>query len=91
MEDSAELFEAATVERMLGHYETLLRAAVAQPDTRIGALSLLSTAERDQLLSFGNDDDHDADDLNDELDVLADERFGSLSEGVSSIRIGYDE
>ncbi|HEY0736108.1 MAG TPA: condensation domain-containing protein, partial [Herpetosiphonaceae bacterium] len=43
-------FDAATIERMLGHFTTLLGAMVAQPEARLDALSLLTPAERAQLL-----------------------------------------
>jgi non-ribosomal peptide synthetase component F len=32
MEYSSDLFEAATIDRMLGHYRTLLEGVVAQPE-----------------------------------------------------------
>ncbi|MFY2561145.1 amino acid adenylation domain-containing protein [Corallococcus terminator] len=50
LEYDTDLFDAATIERMLGHFETLLSAAVQQPDTAITALPLLSDTERRQLL-----------------------------------------
>ncbi|WP_377272874.1 amino acid adenylation domain-containing protein [Peterkaempfera sp. SMS 1(5)a] len=43
------LFEAATVERMAGHLETLLGAALAQPGTPVSRLPLLDDSEREQL------------------------------------------
>jgi amino acid adenylation domain-containing protein len=43
---NSELFDAVSVRRWLDAYETLLRAAVANPDTAAGALDLLSQAER---------------------------------------------
>jgi len=39
-EYNTDLFDAATIERMSRHFETLLKAAVANPDERIGELSL---------------------------------------------------
>jgi amino acid adenylation domain-containing protein len=44
------LFETATIDRLLGHYQTLLFGAVSGPETRLGELPLLSEAERKQLL-----------------------------------------
>ena len=52
---AVDLFDAATVERMAGHLRTLLAAAVAEPDTRLADLPLLSGAEREQLLVKWND------------------------------------
>ena len=48
-EHSSDLFDEATMTRMITHYLTLLADAVARPDTRVGALRLLPDAEEDQL------------------------------------------
>jgi amino acid adenylation domain-containing protein len=48
------LFEAATVSRMAGHLETLLRAAVAAPGTAVSRLPMLDDAQR-ALLDGWND------------------------------------
>jgi amino acid adenylation domain-containing protein len=42
---NTDLFDAATVERMMGHFRTLLEAVAADPRQRISALPLLSQAE----------------------------------------------
>ncbi|HET8891688.1 MAG TPA: amino acid adenylation domain-containing protein [Candidatus Angelobacter sp.] len=47
---STDLFEAETMERMLGHYERLLKAVVENPDQRIAELSLLTQSERERVL-----------------------------------------
>lgn len=51
---STDLFERGTVERLLGHYLTLLEGAAADPDRRLGELPLLSTAERSQLARWND-------------------------------------
>ncbi len=48
------LLDAATVERWLGHYETLLRGIVANPQARVDGLPVLSPAERDEALALRN-------------------------------------
>ncbi|HET9227335.1 MAG TPA: amino acid adenylation domain-containing protein, partial [Thermoanaerobaculia bacterium] len=50
LEVNADLFDAATAERMLGHFRTLLAAAVAEPDRRISDLPLLTPDEQGELL-----------------------------------------
>ncbi|HYG61231.1 MAG TPA: amino acid adenylation domain-containing protein, partial [Thermoanaerobaculia bacterium] len=50
-----ELFDAATVDRLAGHFERLLAAAVAAPDTAVYELALLSPAEREQILVEWNE------------------------------------
>jgi len=42
---STELFESATIQRMLRHFRNLLERAVAQPDARLSSLSMLSAEE----------------------------------------------
>ncbi|MFF4604360.1 amino acid adenylation domain-containing protein [Streptomyces sp. NPDC001339] len=46
VEYPTDLFDAATVDRLLGHFLTVLEGAVAAPDTPLSALPLLSAAER---------------------------------------------
>lgn len=50
IEYSTELFEHATVKRMIDHLQMLLAAAIAHPDERLSELSLLTDAERRRLL-----------------------------------------
>lgn len=50
LEYSADLFEAATVRRMLGQFQTLLEGIVADSRQRISQLPILTAAERHQLL-----------------------------------------
>ncbi|HZQ68471.1 MAG TPA: condensation domain-containing protein, partial [Terriglobales bacterium] len=54
MEYNTDLFEAGTIERMLGHYQALLEAAVASPEVPVSELPLLTGAERQQLLRDWN-------------------------------------
>ncbi len=46
---SADLFEAETIRRMLGHYEQLLKTVVKNAAQRVWNLPLLTEAEREQL------------------------------------------
>jgi len=49
-EYSTDLFEPATIARMVGHYQTLLESIVADPGRRLAELPLLTEAERHQVL-----------------------------------------
>ncbi|MBC8449436.1 MAG: amino acid adenylation domain-containing protein, partial [Chloroflexi bacterium] len=49
---NTDLFDAATIERMAGHFQTLLESALADPDQRLATLPILRPAERQQIL-FG--------------------------------------
>jgi amino acid adenylation domain-containing protein len=47
---NTDLFDAATIERMLGHFQTMLTGIVANPQQRVSELPLLTAAQRHQLL-----------------------------------------
>ncbi|MBP5971506.1 amino acid adenylation domain-containing protein [Brasilonema sp. CT11] len=49
-EYNSDLFEADTIARMTGHFQTLLEAIVSDPNQRVEELSLLTQSERHQLL-----------------------------------------
>nr|UXE44293.1 linear gramicidin synthase subunit D [uncultured bacterium] len=51
---STDLFEAATIERMLAQWQTLLEGITADPDERISRLPVLPPAQRQQLLTQWN-------------------------------------
>ncbi|HUN44157.1 MAG TPA: amino acid adenylation domain-containing protein [Acetobacteraceae bacterium] len=44
-----DLFESATVRRMVGHFTTLLKAIVADPASPMGRLPMLTDAEREPI------------------------------------------
>ncbi len=50
-----DLFDASTIERMIGHFRTLLEGIVANPEQRISDLPMLTEAEKHQLLIEWND------------------------------------
>jgi amino acid adenylation domain-containing protein len=54
LEYSTDLFEAATIRRLAGHFQTLLRSITAEPERPVGRLELLTGAEREQLLVSWN-------------------------------------
>ncbi len=49
-EYSTDLFDATTIERMIGHWRTLLGSIVQNPNQRLSELALLTEAERQLLL-----------------------------------------
>jgi amino acid adenylation domain-containing protein len=53
-EYNTDLFDEATIRRMGGHLETLLSAAVAEPDRSLGTLPLLTGDERRTMLGEWN-------------------------------------
>jgi amino acid adenylation domain-containing protein len=55
IEYGTDLFDRSTIERMIGHLQTLLEGIVADPDQPISRLPLLTESERHQLLVEWND------------------------------------
>jgi amino acid adenylation domain-containing protein/non-ribosomal peptide synthase protein (TIGR01720 family) len=55
LEYRTDLFDATTIDRMLGHYAALLTAIAARADAPVGDLSILDPAERHRLLVEWND------------------------------------
>ena len=49
-EYNTDLFDEARIDRMLEHFRILLEGVVRKPETRIGALRILPTDERERLL-----------------------------------------
>ena len=49
-EYSTDLFESATIARMVGHFQTLLAGIVTDPEQKISKLPLLTQPEQHQLL-----------------------------------------
>ncbi|MEH2355882.1 non-ribosomal peptide synthetase [Nostoc sp.] len=54
LEYNSDLFEQATITRMVGHFVTLLEGIVANPEERISQLPLLTQPERQQLFGEWN-------------------------------------
>ncbi len=57
-EYSSDLFDAATIERMSEHYRILLEAVVKNPGLHLSELPLLTSAERQQIISEWNATEH---------------------------------
>jgi len=76
IEYSTDLFDAATIDRMLGHFQTLLAGIAAEPDRPIGSLPMLTEAERNRLL--GGWDGDAPDDPGSDLDGLSAEELDAM-------------
>ncbi|MEJ1929778.1 amino acid adenylation domain-containing protein, partial [Nostoc sp. NIES-2111] len=53
-EYNTDLFDASTIERITGHFVTLLEAIVANPQERISQLPLLTAVEQQLLVDWNN-------------------------------------
>jgi len=54
MEYASDLFDAATIDRMLNHAGTLLSAALENPSCLVSRLPLMSAAEQHRLVNDWN-------------------------------------
>ncbi|MBP0020803.1 MAG: amino acid adenylation domain-containing protein [Cyanobacteria bacterium SBLK] len=54
-EFNGDIFDAATIERMMGHYQTLLENIIAQPEQHVSEFSLLAPQQQQQILVEWND------------------------------------
>ncbi|QSQ16101.1 non-ribosomal peptide synthase/polyketide synthase [Myxococcus landrumensis] len=52
---NTDLFDAASMQRLLAHFSGLLESVVAQPELLLSSLSLLTSSEKQQVLSSWND------------------------------------
>ncbi len=55
LEYNTDLFDATTMERMLGHYEKLLEGIVKDGEQAVSTIEILSEAERKQVLEEWNE------------------------------------
>lgn len=53
LEYNRDLFDAATIARLMGHFQALLQEIVTDPARSIAELPLMSPSERQQMLSLG--------------------------------------
>jgi amino acid adenylation domain-containing protein len=51
-EYNTDLFNRSTIERLAGHFETLLKSIVAEPEEKVSSLSILTEAERRSLADW---------------------------------------
>ena len=71
MEYATDLFDASTIDRMLGHLRTLLESVVTGPDAAVGSLSMLTEEERRLLIGKSEGPAADLSGLTDEdLDAM---------------------
>jgi amino acid adenylation domain-containing protein len=52
---SADLFDGSTIDRLAGHFQTLLAGIVTDPERRVAELPILTEAEKHRLLVEWND------------------------------------
>jgi amino acid adenylation domain-containing protein len=61
LEYTTDLFDAATIERLIGHYTTVLEGVVRDPGQRLSQLPILTAEERQLMLVDWNATEHEYD------------------------------
>jgi amino acid adenylation domain-containing protein/non-ribosomal peptide synthase protein (TIGR01720 family) len=93
-EYNTDLFDAATIERMAGHFQVLLDRAVVDPRRSLSELSLMTERERQQLLMGWNDTvaeyprDHCVHEL---FEAQVDRTAGAVAAVFEDDQLTYDE
>jgi amino acid adenylation domain-containing protein/non-ribosomal peptide synthase protein (TIGR01720 family) len=59
IEYNTDLFDGATIHRMIGHFQTLLENIVTEPERQLSSLPILTQAEKQQLVPEWNDTKRD--------------------------------
>ena len=82
IEYNTDLFDRGTIQRLVAHFETLLRAVVRDPSQRVSRLPLLTDEERQTLLLDFNDTARDYD-LTRPLHALIEEQARRTPDAVA--------
>ncbi|MBA3806781.1 MAG: amino acid adenylation domain-containing protein [Solirubrobacterales bacterium] len=61
LEYATDLFDESTIERLIGHYKTVLAAVASGPEQRLSELAILTGAERARMLVDWNETARDYD------------------------------
>jgi len=93
LEYNTDLFDAATIARMTGHFEQLLASIAADPSQRVSALQLLTADERRRMLVDWNDTARPLPDCT-VIDLFHDQvrhRPGAIALSAGATQITYAE
>jgi non-ribosomal peptide synthetase component F len=91
---NADLFEPSTVTSMVEHWQKLLAGGLANPDSNISELPLLTDTERKQLLVDGNDTlvDYPKDQgLHDLVEIQTEKTPDAVAAEFEDVRFSYRE
>ena len=94
LEYATDLFEEATIEQMMAHYQQVIRNAIEQPEQAVGNLSMLTANDQRQLLQEFNATDADLP-LNDCIHSLFERQVQQAGDSVALVcgeqRLTYAE
>ncbi|TFW31228.1 non-ribosomal peptide synthetase [Duganella callida] len=94
IEYASDLFDAATIQRLAVHLETLLRAMTADDSATVSRLALLTAGQQQQLLTAFNDTARDYPDyklIHQLFEEQAEIRPYAVAMVYQGERLGYDE
>jgi amino acid adenylation domain-containing protein len=93
LEYSADLYDATTIERLMGHFSTLLSAAASDPRRRLSELPILTPAERVRMLVDWNATAraYDRRCLHEQFADQAEQRPDAIAVVAGEERISYSE
>jgi amino acid adenylation domain-containing protein len=93
LEYATDLFDASTIERLIGHYKTILASAANGPEQRLSELPILSSGERVLMLVDWNATERDYDDrcLHEQFAEQAARRPEATAVATAEERISYGE
>ncbi|HEX5853263.1 MAG TPA: amino acid adenylation domain-containing protein [Solirubrobacteraceae bacterium] len=93
LEYATDLFDASTIERLIGHYRTVLAAVGRGPEQRLSELPILTSAERALMLVDWNatDRDYDRRCLHEQFAEQAARRPDAVAIQTEHERVTYDE
>lgn len=82
---AADLFEASTIDRLIGHFQTLLGDIVVHPEAQLFEFSLLTEPERRQLLVEWNNTSIELPDDTDFIHQLFEEQVRRTPQAVAVV------
>jgi amino acid adenylation domain-containing protein len=94
LEYNTQLFDAATIARMLGHFQTLIQGAVYRPHQRVMDLPFLTPEERHQVVVAWNDTvtgDGSAPDMVDAIEARAEDTPAHTAVICDAQRLTYTD
>ena len=93
LEYCTDLFDAETIERLIGHYRTILAVAARAPEQRLSELTLLTSGERKQILLDWNATtrDYDSRPLHEQFADQAARRPQAVAVTDARQRLSYGE
>jgi amino acid adenylation domain-containing protein len=93
LEYATDLYDESTIERLIGHYRTVLAAVSRGPEQRLSELSILTAAERAQMLVDWNatSSDYDSRCLHEQFADQAARAPDAIAVAAADERITYGE